>query len=67
MNLWVSLGSVLYGNPSPRSPSAGTAGCYENGTSAYNTSAALGGNAVSMATDLYSEYSTEMTTATVTR
>ena len=38
MNLWVSIGSVFYGNAAPKSPSAGTDGCYGNGSLVYNNS-----------------------------
>ena len=35
MNLWVSIGSVFDGNAAPKSPSAGTDGCYGNGSLVY--------------------------------
>ena len=61
------MGSVLYGNPSPRSPSAGTDGCYGNGTILYNSSETINQYIVPMATSSYIDYTTETGTAATAR
>ena len=41
INLWISLGSVLYGIKTPMSPSIGTDGCFLNDTLGQNLTEAV--------------------------
>ena len=59
INAWISMGSVLYGNKAPTSPSVGIDGCYNNQTILSNITDILYTVAVPSESPLFNHYTTE--------